>query len=328
VQYQRADHTISIPRPQLDSALRFASACASCHAGMTTAQQVAQIRAWWGELKPFQPKPYARFDSLGGILASATPDLELDDSKRRLLVATLQSRDADERAIALAALHLTEGEKRSTRRTLARALSSRADAKALPSDDLRSRWAIALAYMGDQYVSQGRLENAAIAYRRAIEVHPSRARLHLSLANAQRDARDLAGALTSYRRSLELDGRSAIAWVNYAIALNAAGDTASAVDALARATRVNPAEPLAWFNLANIRLLRQDLDSAAILYRKVVELDPSIALAHFQLARVSLMQRDEASALRSLRRGLAFDSSNASAREMAGVLASRIGVPR
>ena len=318
VRYERADHTISIPRPQLDSAFRMASACAGCHVGWTTAQQIDRIRAMWGELKPFQSKPYARFDTIARVLANATPDLELEGDPRQSLVSSLRSSDVDERALALAALHLTEGEKRATRRLLAAALGE-------DDPELRARWAIALGYMGDSYAGQGRLENAAIAYHRALEVRPSNARLYLSLANAQRDARDYAAALVSYRRSLELDPRSAIAWVNYATALSAAGDTASAVGALDRATRVDPNEPLVWFNLANVRLLRRDLDSAAVLYRRVVQLDPSIALAHFQLARVALLQRDEATALRSLRRGLAYDSSDASAREMAARLALRAG---
>ena len=323
VRYQRADHTISIPRPQVDSAYRIASACASCHAQLSTAQQVAQIRAWWGDVKPFQPKPYARFDSLGKTLEAATPDLELDAIPRRSLVSSLQSRDVDEQAVALAALHLTEGEVRGTRRLLASALRRTTDAAAL-----RSRWAVALGYMGDRYASQGRLDNAAIAFTRALEVRPANARLHLSLANAQRDAGDLTSAIASYRRSVELDPRAAIAWVNYGIALTAAGDTSSAVDALGRATRVDPFEPLAWFNLANIRFGRRELDSAAILYRRVVQLDPSVSLANFQLARIALLRRDENAALKSLNRGLAFDSTDASAREMARVLTRRVGGPR
>jgi tetratricopeptide (TPR) repeat protein len=318
IPYERADHTIPIPRPQLDSAYRFVSACAKCHAGMTTAQQVAQIRSWWGELKPFQPKPYARFDSLSRVLQAATPDLELDDAARRRVEALLRSGDVDERAVALATLHLTEGGKRGTRRGLASALR-----RDTASDGLRARWAVALGYMGDYYAGQGRLDNARIAYARAIEVRPSQAHLHLSLANAQRDAGDVAGALASYRQSLELDSRVGIAWVNYGIALGAAGDTTAAVDALRRAARLDANDPLAWFNLANIHFVRRELDSARILYERTARLDPSIATAHFQLARVGLLRRDERAALRSLRRGLAWDSSDASAREMAAVLARR-----
>lgn len=317
VRYERADHTIAIPRPQLDSAYRIASACETCHAGASTTQQVALIRRLWGEVKPVQPKPYARFDSLSRILASATPDLELEPATRQSLASSLQSPDVDERAIALATLHLTEGQTRRTRRTLA------AELRRAPDDAaLRARWAIALGYMGDTYASNRRTGNAVIAYQRALEVRPN-ARLHLSLANSQRDGGDLQQALASYRRSLDMDPRSAIAWVNYAIALNAAGDTTAALDALGRATRVDPFEPLAWFNMANIRFVRRELDSADVLYRRVVQLDPSIALAQFQLARISLLRRDEASALASLRRGLAFDSSDASAREMAAALSRR-----
>lgn len=317
VRYERADHTISIPRPDLDSAFRIASACAGCHVGWTTAQQIGRIRAMWGEIKPLQSKPYARFDSLSGLLEGATPDLELDGARRQSLVASSQAPDPDERAVALATLHLTEGEERATRRMLARALRD-------ADSDLRSRWSIALAYMGDQYAAQARLANAKIAYQRAIEVYPSSARLHLSFANALRDARDYDQALASYRRSLELDPRSAIAWVNYGIALTATADTGGAMAAFDRSTQIDPNEPLAWFNLANIRLLRRDLDSATVLYKKVVGLDPSIALAHFQLARVNLLRGDEASALAALRRGLAFDSSDAPAREMAALLARRV----
>jgi tetratricopeptide (TPR) repeat protein len=322
VPYGRSDHTISIPRPRLDSAYRFASACASCHAAMSTAQQVAQIRAWWGDEKPMQPKPYASFDTLSRVLQAATPDLELDDLARSRVAAFLRSGDIDERALALATLHLTEGEKRATRRTLSSAL--RGDS----ADALRARWAVALGYMGDYYAEQGRAENARIAYSRAIEVRPSAAQLHLSLANSLRDAGEVPASLESYRRSLALDSRSSLAWVNYANALTAAGDTVTALDALGRASQVDPNEPLAWFNLANIRFVRRELDSAALLYERVARIDPSIAAAHFQLARIGLFRRDETAALQSLRRGLAFDSSDASALEMAAVLARRAAIRR
>ena len=52
VQYERADHTISIPRPRLDETQGFASACASCHTGLTPQQHAARIRTLWGFTKP------------------------------------------------------------------------------------------------------------------------------------------------------------------------------------------------------------------------------------------------------------------------------------
>lgn len=320
--YERSDHTISIPRPQLDSAYRFVSACAQCHVGVSTESQLAEIRALWGDVKPMRPKPYARFDSLARLMETVVPDTPLDAEVQARMRAYVASSDVDERALALAALHLSDGATRRVRRTLAAALrQERGDDDAA----LRARWAVALGYMGDRFASQGRFDNATLAFQRAVEVRPSSARLHLSLANAQRDMGDLREAVVSYRRSLSLDPRSAIAWVNYGNALGAMGDTAAAMDAYGRARRLGPNDALALFNLANIWYQRRALDSAAVLYERVAQLDPSIAAAHFQLARIGLLRRDEASALRSLRRGLAWDSSDASAREMAATLQRRSG---
>lgn len=320
--YERSDHTISIPRPQLDSVYRFVSACAQCHAGVSTESQLAEIRALWGDVKPMQTKPYARFDTLARVLESVVPDAPLEPDEMIRVRAYLASSDLDERAIALATLHLADGEVRSVRRTLARALRS---ANAEDESALRARWAVALGYMGDRFASEGRFDNAVIAFQRAIELRPAHAGLHLSLANTRRDMGDQTGSIQLYRRSLELDPRAVLGWVNYGNMLQAVGDTSAALDALERARRLDPNEPLALFNLANIRFMRRELDSAKALYERAAQLDLSIAASHFQLARIALLQRDETSALRALRRGLAFDSSDASAREMAAVLARRIG---
>ena len=330
--YERSDHTISIPRPQLDSAYRFVSACAQCHVGATTETQLAEIRALWGDVKPMQTKPYARFDTLARLLESVVPDTPLEPDEMRRVRAYLASSDLDERAIALATLHLAGGNERGVRRTLARALrsldnagqSSRANARDLQSD-LRARWAVALGFMGDRFAADGRFDNALIAYRRAIELRPSSGALHLSLANAQRDAGDLVASLPLYRRSLELDPRSVLGWVNYGNLLYAMGDTAGAIEALERGRRLDPNEPVVLFNLANIQFRRRELDSAKALYGLAARRDPSIARAHFQLARIALLQRDEAGALQALRRGLAFDSTDISAREMAAALTRRAG---
>jgi tetratricopeptide (TPR) repeat protein len=322
VKYERSDHTISIPRPQLDSAYRFVSACAQCHTGVTTETQLAEIRALWGDVKPVQTKPYARFDTLARLLESVVPDTPLDPDEMARVRAYLASSDLDERAIALATLHLVDGSARSVRRTLARALRS---GSAESESGLRARWGVALGFMGDRFAAEGQLGLARVAFQRATEVRPMHAGLALSLANATRDMGDVAESIPLYRRSLELDPRSMLGWVNYGNALQSAGDTAAALDAYQRARRLDPNEPLALFNLANIRFMRRELDSARALYALAAVRDPSLAAAQFQLARIALLQRDEPAALRALRRGLAFDSSDASAREMAAALARRAG---
>ena len=335
VRYARSDHTIAIPRPALDSVTGVVTACANCHATTSTAELERQVRRWWGELKPVKPIIAAqqRFSSQLALL-EATPlllgevgdaagdrhavarfaglsrlldtylrpgEASVDTRITRRLEELARHPDIDVRAIALAALHLSNGSDRSERRFLAHALSS----AGAHDGALRARWSLALGYMGDT---------------------PSSARLLLNLANAQRDGGDIASALATYRRSIASDSLIPLAWVNFGIAMAAGGDTASAVDAFTRASSLDPADPLPWFNLGNIAFARGDLSRAASLYEKTLSLDESIVPAHFQLARARLLTKDYIGALRSLRRGLAFDSSDASARAMAVTLAHQAGL--
>ncbi|HMC55709.1 MAG TPA: tetratricopeptide repeat protein, partial [Gemmatimonadaceae bacterium] len=351
VLYARSDHSISIPRPALDSALGLVTACSACHQAMPVAQQQRQIRAWWGDIKPMPAEVAAQLTALAqpsvsessALLLADTassarhtfaqfagasrfletrvrPDGGLDAAADMRLHALARSHDVDVRAAALAALHLASGSERGTRRMLASALRAEGD------HDLavRSRWAIALGYMGDRFAATGDPAAALTAYDRALDVRPSSPALLMSRANAQRDAGDLTGAIASYQSSLAIDRSNSLAWVNFGIALATAGDTTAAVTALTNAATVDPSEPLAWFNLGNIAFVRGNLVRADSLYQRAAALNPSIALAQFQLARVSLMKKEYASALLYLRRGLAFDSSDASARQTAAELSKRL----
>ncbi|HJQ21117.1 MAG TPA: tetratricopeptide repeat protein, partial [Gemmatimonadaceae bacterium] len=337
-------HSISIPRPAVDSLLGLTSACSACHAAMSIAQQERQIRAWWGEVKPMPPsvaaqirastqpsasdsatllladtasatrRTFAQFAGLSRFLeAEVRPDGGLHPAAKRRLRALAGSRDVDVRALAIAALHLAAGSERSTRRVLASALRAEDDHDLA----MRARWSIALGYMGDRFAASGDFGAARLAYDRALDVRPSSAALLMSRANVERDAGDLRSAIASYQSSLAVDRSNSLAWVNFGIALTSAGDTAAAVTALTNAATLDPSEPLAWFNLANIAFVRGDLGRADSLYRRAAALNPSIAPAQFQLARVSLLRKDYEAALSYLRRGLAFDSSDASAREAA-----------
>lgn len=352
VPYTRSDHTISIPRPAIDAALGLNSACAACHATMSVSEQERAIRAKWGSLKPMHPAVAAQLraasapDSADVLLlgppASDTPtphmfarfagvsryleervraDVPLDAGvARRLRELSRDTTDLDTPAIALAILHLSDGGSAPTRRWLARALRDAGTKDAA----LRDRWATALAYMGDRFAAAGNSTDAVIAYERALEVLPNDARLLVNLANTRRDAGDLARAIDAYQRAVAANRGSPLTWVNFGIALGAAGDTAAAVTALTNAATLDPGEALAWYNLANIFFVRGQVDSARVLYERAVRSDRGMTQAHFQLARVALLRRDERAALASLRRGLAFDSSDASAREMALQLTRRL----
>jgi tetratricopeptide (TPR) repeat protein len=339
VRYARADHSVSIPRPRADSAVGIVSACASCHAARTTGQLESEARAWWGVGKPVPAQVTAQLaaaragsesllggagDSLGRPHRAATfaglarylesvpgPDAKRLSAADRDRLAVLSSdSDADVRALALATLHLTAGAEPPIRRALARALAR----EGAHDFALRSRWAVALGYMGDRYAEAGDLSAARTTYGRALEVMPANARLWQSLGNAERSAGDYRAAITSYEGALLQERRSALLMVNLGIALGAAGDSVRGEEMFRAATQADPGEPLGWFNLGNVALLKGDFAAAAKDFQRAVAIDGALAQAHFQLARIHLLRGDNRSALQELRQGLAVDSSDAAAR--------------
>ena len=350
VSYARSDHSISIPRPRVDSTLGMGSPCAACHAGLSVDEQERQMQAWWGEQKPLEPavaaqlayatqpapsaalllpeagvaSPHAMstYAGLARFMEShVTPGVPIDAALLRRVWRLAGSADVEVRALALAVVHLSSGHEARTRRRLSAALKTEGDRDGA----VRARWALALGFKGDSYAALGEYPAAIEAYRCALEIRPGDPRLLLSLANAQRDLGNLPAAVVSYRRSIAEDGRVPLAWVNLGIALSAMADTAAAIEAFSRATALDKSEALARFNLANIMFSRGDRVRAGQMYEETAALDPGNTLAHFQLARLALLRRDERAALNHLRRGLRFDSTNVEAREMAALLATRLG---
>jgi len=246
----------------------------------------------------------ARFveTQLGPDMSSLEPDVV--DRLRKLAGHP----DSDVRATALAALHFARGNDPDTRRFLGATLKSLGAAS---DAAVRGRWALVLGFLADSLVSHGDAAAAVATYRKAIEITPRDARLHLSLGLAQAQAGRTAEAIASYQRSLALDVQQPLALVNLGIALEAAGDTTGAERAYQRAIAVDPNEPLAHFNLGNIFLERGDVAGAIPQYERATSLDPSLSTGYFYLAdayaRTGAVQR----ALDAVRRGLEFDPQNA-----------------
>lgn len=323
VTYARSDHSIAIPRPRADSATGVMTACAGCHTNRTVKQLESQATAWWGVMKPPGAAGPAR---VFGVLArnlEATPGPDVgfrSAADRRRLDSLSRDPDTDIRALALASLHLAAGNDASVQRDLARAAAREG------SHDfgLRSRWAVALGFMGDRYAEAGNHAAALTAYRRGLEATPDNPRLLQSLGNAQRASSDYAGAITSYEGALVVDRRNALTMVNLGIALGAAGDSVRGEEMFRGATQADPGEPLGWFNLGNVALLKGDFTAARQSYERALALDGALVQAHFQLARLHLLQKDNISALKELRRGLAIDSTDATARTLARQLGNPV----
>lgn len=341
LRYARSDHTIPIPRPAFDAGLGIETACQQCHADRDVEALQAVTDAWWGELKPHKPlvaglvraptltdrpavaslvlapeanHPIAQVAGLSHFLERfLAPDMPtLEPEIVESLEALAKSDDIDVKALALASLHLARGEDPDVRTFLSRSLAG------LGAEDrpIRRRWATVLGDRGDAYRTRAQPAAAVVAYRKALEITPDNARIHLNLGLAYGAAGDLANAVAHYQRSLQLDPAQPLALVNLGIARAAQGDIDAAAAQYREAIRLNPYDPLPYFNLGNVYLRANQPARAIEFYQQATTRDPSNARAHFYLARASILVGEYASALEAVRRGLAFEPEDETGRQM------------
>jgi len=348
IPYGRSDHTIPVPRPLADSLMGVRPACGTCHEDRSVRQLQADVDRWWGRPKPRRPgvatllaadtapagaaasllvrtapgDPMARYAGLARLFADRlTPGVDVAAAVRDDLEGLARAGDLDARGLALAALDVSVAGDSGAHARLVGLAGSDPDVRR----DVTSRWAEALGWMADRYRDGGRPDSAAVLYRMGLAVAPEDPDLRIGLGYALLASGDPVRALDAFRAAERLRPDDALLVVNEGLALLRLGRTDEATAAYRKALEIDPAEPLAHFNLGNAYLRAGDPGRAAGEYRRTLELDASLAPAHFNLARALLSERRYRPALRALRDGLAYDSSNADARQLAGLLEEALG---
>jgi len=325
IAFARSDHTIAIPRPVFDADLGIDAACAQCHQDQSALQLQSQVTAWWGELKPHRPlvsgiasefrarnvseaadlllhpeetDPLIQFQALSRLLTAylRADVLELPANVESGLLALTESDDLDVRSLALASLHWTRGDDPVVRARLVEALTS-----APAVEPLRSRWLLALGFLGDRARDDSDFATSVVAYEKALELSPGDARVLHALGQMHNRAGSWPLAIDAIRRSLAAEPEQPLAWVNLGIALAGSGDPGGARQAYGEALLLNPYEALAHFNLGNTYQAAERYEDAAAAYALAVEADPGLGIGHFELGRTYLrLERFDADLERAL----------------------------
>jgi len=143
------------------------------------------------------------------------------------------------------------------------------------------------ARLGDAYDSAGRADDAANAYKQAIELKPSPA-YYNNLGGILGRAGKIEEAMAAYNKSAELDPPNAAqAFRNGGITLYNAGKLKEAVEPLKKATELDPKNPQGWYLLGASLVYMMttkrvgDRDEVVFApgtieaYQKAIELDPN-----------------------------------------------------
>ena len=160
----------------------------------------------------------------------------------------------------------------------------------------------------DKLKAAGRLEDAAIGYRRAIEAAPSDALLRNELGTVLFALRRYVEAAEAFAAAAERDGTYAVAWFNLSSALRKAERPAEAVRAGMRYVALLPADPDGWYALGQARDLAHDDHGAADAYKRFIAIESRpaqqkyVEKAKAQLAQLESKQRAGAMGLKPMER--------------------------
>jgi tetratricopeptide (TPR) repeat protein len=106
-------------------------------------------------------------------------------------------------------------------------------------------------------------ENAAVAYRRALELESSHVNARINLGRLMHTARDYRTAESLYREALQLDPDHPVAAFNLGVVLEDQGDQHAAISCYRQAVLTDPDLPDAHYNLARLHEFRGEQMLAA-----------------------------------------------------------------
>ena len=341
LRFARSDHTIAIPRPAYDAAQGLESACRQCHPDKTVEALAAQTREWYGDLKPhpevvanlnkaaeatdrftagnllLNPEAFHPIGQMQGLSRFANQYLSADmQGLEPELVDKIKgfcdNLDKDLQALALASLHLAQGNQPEIKNYLAQKLEN------LGSDEMavRRRWAMALPRFAGTLKKQGQWQKAIETYHKALEVLPQDPAALLNLGHAYQTVEQYDLAEHYYREALKADPYNAGGWINLGNVHQLRGDEATAYLVYQKAVQANPWNATAHFNIGNHHYRNNALPEAILSYRRAISVDPALSEAHFNLTRALIKAGKYADALRAVKAGLKFDPSNATGIQM------------
>jgi len=302
VPFARSDHTIPVPRPELDARLGVVSACRGCHTDRSEPRLQAQVDEWWGATKPLdpvtagllavtdaaaedlaarlllhpdEPGALARVRGLAEFLRRwVRPGGGLgEDAAERVRRLALSS-DPDLRALALATLQVADS---------AGASGAAASGESLA---VRNRWVGVLGFLSLEALGESDFRVAESMLRRALAVIPGDALVLHALGSVYHAKGDYPRAIVAFTQSMAANPAQPALHVNLGMARAASGDAAGAIREYERALSLNPYEATAYLNLGNVHMRGGDPASAIEYYERAIAVGPELARAHLHLAIV------------------------------------------
>jgi tetratricopeptide (TPR) repeat protein len=166
-----------------------------------------------------------------------------------------------------------------------------------------NNWGVALR-------KQGKLADAAAAFRRALDEDSSYCEAHDNLGTVLWLEKDPATAITEFQSAVRCDPNLASARNNFGTALlYHSHDAEKASEQFRVAVTLRPGFALAHLNLGKVLAAKQDWDQSEPEFRRAILLDPDLAAAHLGLGLLLATKQSgvSAEARAEMEKGLRLD---------------------
>ena len=137
--------------------------------------------------------------------------------------------------------------------------------------------------MGASAAQIGKLDEAVLAFKKALLIKPDYAEVHYNLGNAFRDQEKLQEAIEAYGNALSIKPDHADAYLNLGNALKDQGKLDQAIEAYSKALSIKPDYADAYLNLGNALKEQGRLDQAIDAYSKALSIKPDYADAYLNM---------------------------------------------
>ena len=344
IKFSRADHTISIPRPDLDEKFGISNACVQCHSELSNNDVSNQIMEWYGELKPlnrlestlllFLDGNQSMKDLVNLIGDNSDPNPQLfaglataymsqhENRYNVLLIEKLKSLatidDLDIKSVSLAYLDLLSDYNNNLSPYIINILSQ----SGKDQSKIRSRWSIALAYRAQNISKQKNFSESIKIYNKALTIWPNNQKARKGLASTYLLNDDLLNAVKTYGEVVKMDKSDWSGWAGLANSQARNGQFDIALEAYMKSLEINTYNSSAHLGIGDILYKMKNYDLAEQHLVRAIELDPAIVESYIYLAAVKVRQKDYKNASVYLNRGLILKPDHAIGKMMKNELSN------
>lgn len=145
--------------------------------------------------------------------------------------------------------------------------------------------------LGDAYAASGMLEDAAMAYRKALALNPGLVPVYVNLGNVYHQMQRYPEAIAAFKKVLSLSPGLALAHYNLGNEYYTLGKFSEAEWSYKEAVKLDPGLAYAWFMLGKIYERRNWVGEALAAWQKCAQLDPGGQVGRDARAKIAEMSR-------------------------------------